>query len=191
MFTRHEWWRRHHLPERSQTRNEYFLARVVPRVRHTRVFVKFKSSCTVCEGNCNAWVHKTCLGLNKQAYDALSESDSPYLCPHCMINKQTQEIDSLKQLVKASTNDLALIKNRSSASGENLNQSSASYNDSGTVTNKDTIAGSSPNRYQTTFNSSMNYPSTDRKFNVIVYGIDENPPNTKRHARLKNDISFS
>ena len=47
VFTRHEWWRRHHLPERSQTRNEYFLARVVPRVRHTRVFVKFKSSCTV------------------------------------------------------------------------------------------------------------------------------------------------
>ena len=47
VFTRHEWWRRHHLPERSQTRNEYFLARVVPRVRHTRVFVKCKSSCTV------------------------------------------------------------------------------------------------------------------------------------------------
>ena len=47
VFTRHEWWRRHHLPERSQTRNKYFLARVVPCVRHTRVFVKFKSSCTV------------------------------------------------------------------------------------------------------------------------------------------------
>ena len=29
------------------------------------------------------------------AYEALSESDSPYLCPRCMINKQTQEIDSL------------------------------------------------------------------------------------------------
>ena len=24
VFTRHEWWRRHHLPERLQTRNEYF-----------------------------------------------------------------------------------------------------------------------------------------------------------------------
>ena len=42
-----------------------------------------------------------------------------------MINKQTQEIDSLKQLVKALTNDLALIKNQSSASGKNLGQSSA------------------------------------------------------------------
>ena len=43
------------------------------------------------------------------AYKALSESDSPYLCPRCMINKQTQEIDSLRQLVKSLTNDLALI----------------------------------------------------------------------------------
>ena len=142
----------------------------------------------LCEGNCNAWVHRTCLDLNKQAYDALSESDSPYLCPHCMINKQTQEINSLKQLVKALTKDLALLKNQPSASGENLGQSSAPRNDSGTVTNKDTIAGTNPNRLQTTSNSSINYPTTDRKFNVIVYGIDENPPNTKRHARLKNDI---
>ena len=120
-----------------------------------------------------------------KAYDALSESDSPYLCPHCMINKQTQEIDSLKQLVKALTNDLALIKNQSSASGKNLGQSSAPRNDSGTVSNKDTTAGTNPNRHQTTSNSNINYPTTDRKFNVIVYGIDENPPNTKRHARFK------
>ena len=34
-------------PSARGQRNEYFLARVVPRVRHTRVFVKFKSSCTV------------------------------------------------------------------------------------------------------------------------------------------------
>ena len=88
----------------------------------------------------------------------------------------------------ALTKDLALLKNQSSASGENLGQSSAPRNDSGTVTNKDTIAGTNPNRHQTTSNSSINYPATDRKFNVIVYGIDENPPNTKRHARLKNVI---
>ena len=46
----------------------------------------------ICEGKCNAWIHSTCLGLNKQNYQALSESDAPYLCPHCMLNKQAQEI---------------------------------------------------------------------------------------------------
>ena len=31
-----------------------------------------------CEGDCQAWVHS---GLNKQAYEALTEENSPYLCP--------------------------------------------------------------------------------------------------------------
>ena len=47
----------------------------------------------ICESKCNARIHRTCLGLNKQNYQALSESDTPYLCPHCMLNKQAQEID--------------------------------------------------------------------------------------------------
>ena len=37
VFTLHEWWRHHHLPERLKTCNEYFKARVVPHVIHTRV----------------------------------------------------------------------------------------------------------------------------------------------------------
>ena len=107
-----------------------------------------------------------------------------------MLNKQTQEIDSLKQLVKTLTNDLTLIKNQLSASRENLGQTSESCDDRGTVTDLNTITGtkSIPNRHQTTSNASTNYPTSDRKYNVIVYGIDENPPNTKRHTRLKNDI---
>ena len=40
----------------------------------------------------------------------------------------------------------------------------------------------------TTFTTGSNHLTTDKKYNVIVYGIDENPPNTKRHVRLKNDI---
>ena len=32
----------------------------------------------------------------------------------------------------------------------------------------------------------MNYP--DKKFNVVVYGIKESPPETKRETRNKNDL---
>ena len=142
------------------------------------------------EGKCNAWTHRICLGFNKQAYEALSESDSPYFCPHCMINKQTQEIDSLKQLVKTLTNDLALIKNQLSASRESLGKNFESCDDRGISTDKNIITEtkSNSNRHQFTSNASPSYFTTDRKYNVIVYGIDENPPNTKRHVRLKNDI---
>ena len=38
---------RHQSPVRSRARSEYFYARAVRVQLHTRVFLKFKSSCTV------------------------------------------------------------------------------------------------------------------------------------------------
>ena len=48
-----------------------------------------------CEGICNAWVHRTCVGLSKQSYEALAEDDTPYLCPHCHMKQQSTVIEGL------------------------------------------------------------------------------------------------
>ena len=48
-----------------------------------------------CEVKCNAWIHRVSIRLRKQSYEALSESESQYLCPHCMLSKQTEEIKDL------------------------------------------------------------------------------------------------
>jgi len=50
----------------------------------------------LCEGECQAWVHRMRVGLNKQTYEALTKEDSPYLCPHCNIGAQTRIIQDLK-----------------------------------------------------------------------------------------------
>ena len=63
-----------------------------------------------CEGKCDAWIHRTCIGLSKQSYEDLSESESPYLCPHCILSKQTKEIEDLKQLVKSLAENLSAAK---------------------------------------------------------------------------------
>ena len=34
-----------------------------------------------CEGTCNAWIHRMCIGLGSMSYEALSEQESPYFCP--------------------------------------------------------------------------------------------------------------
>jgi len=65
-----------------------------------------------CKGQCNTWIHRTCLGLNKKLYEALTGADNPYLCPHCLLNKQSHELDDLRQQVKTLTDDLTLIKNQ-------------------------------------------------------------------------------
>ena len=48
-----------------------------------------------CKGMCNAWVHRTCVGLSKQSYTALTEDDTPYLCPHCSMKQQSSVIQEL------------------------------------------------------------------------------------------------
>jgi len=46
-----------------------------------------------CEGS---WVHRTCVGLSKQSYAALTEdADTPYLCPHCCMKQQSLAIEDL------------------------------------------------------------------------------------------------
>ena len=65
-----------------------------------------------CEGKCDAWIHRTCIGLNKQSYEALSESEPSYLYPHCMLSKQMNEIKDLKQLVKSLAENLSAAKTK-------------------------------------------------------------------------------
>ena len=65
-----------------------------------------------CEGQCNTWIHRTCLGLNNKLYQALTEADDPYLCPHCLLDKQAHELNDLRKQVKTLTDDLAHTKNQ-------------------------------------------------------------------------------
>ena len=48
IVTLHGRFRRHQSPVRSRARSEYFYAHAVRVQLHTRAFLKFKSSCTVC-----------------------------------------------------------------------------------------------------------------------------------------------
>ena len=52
-----------------------------------------------CEGTCNAWIHRMCVGLSSKSYEALTEQESPYFCPQCASINQTKEIEELKELV--------------------------------------------------------------------------------------------
>jgi len=63
-----------------------------------------------CEGTCQVWVHRTCVGLINKLYNVLSESDDPYLCLHCMLCKQNSELTNLKSLAKALSEELLNLR---------------------------------------------------------------------------------
>ena len=63
-----------------------------------------------CEGDCKSWMHRKCVSMSKIIYDKLSNCEEPYLCPNCIITKQTEEITKLKDLVKELTTQLTKLK---------------------------------------------------------------------------------
>ena len=67
-----------------------------------------------CEGDCKSWMHRKCVSMSKIVYDKLSNCEDPYLCPNCIITKQSDEIAELKNLVKNLTSQLTMLKNSSS-----------------------------------------------------------------------------
>ena len=66
-----------------------------------------------CEGECQIWLHRKCVGLTKNAFTLISSSKEPYLCPYCSNNHYKKEINELKELVKSLTDRLSTLEQQS------------------------------------------------------------------------------
>ena len=148
-----------------------------------------------CEGGCKGWLHRKCIGMSKLAYDKLTNSEDPYMCPNCTILKQSQEISELKDLVKNLTSELENVKGLQQQL-TNLEKEPPSVNNKPTIPNTldsdDTSSGTVipvSASLVTQNTSKLSSTQVDRKFNVVIYGILECPKGTKRHDRTKQDLS--
>ena len=65
-----------------------------------------------CEGECQIWLHRKCIGLTKKAFTLIGNSKEPYLCPYCNNIHYRKEINDLKELVKSLTNSLSSLENQ-------------------------------------------------------------------------------
>ena len=129
-----------------------------------------------CEGNCQGWLHRTCAGLSRPAFDNLNES-TPYLCSFCTFTLQYKEICDLKETVKTLTDKIAELEGTQQPQPGSINETPSVA--------VAPIATSS--RTQPTASNQQSAPP-ERKLNVVVYGLDENPSNTTRQDRLQMDV---
>ena len=145
-----------------------------------------------CEGKYDAWVHRPCIGLSKQSYEALSELESPYLCHHCMLSKQTKEIEDLKQPVKSLAENLSAAKNQILVLKANQAESPDQLVIPQNFLQKILL------RLSQTWKSLIVPPlqlpnsasaQADRKFNAVLYGIPECLKGTKKYDQAKQDLA--
>ena len=142
-----------------------------------------------CEGKCNAWLHRTCIGLCN--YMKLLVSQSLHIFVLIVISKQTKEIEDLKHLVKSLAEKLSAAKNKSlvlkaNQAGspkehDNTTERSASAI-SGTDTNMEVTNSTLLQLLPTPLNQirSLNVQA-DRNYNAVLYGIPECSKGIKKY----------
>lgn len=140
-----------------------------------------------CEGSCTAWIHRGCAGLSKAAFKLVCESDKPFFCPNCRLDKQTLELSSLREMVTSLTCDLEALKKLIQPLGT-PSEKPISY--------ASAVNGPSPSQLSQSrspvptlkdlFPSSN--PDTERKFNLIISGIEESQQGVDRHTRQSHDL---
>jgi len=133
-----------------------------------------------CEGSCQGWIHRTCAGVTRPAFEKLEEPGTHYLCSYCTLVSQNKEIKNLANII------------------QNLNTSIVSLTE--TITSlqscvtKQCPTSDQPVNDETNVNGStqktalQDTPQQDRKFNVVIYGIQECSKGTPKHERLNHDL---
>ena len=124
-----------------------------------------------CDGSCQGWLHRQCAGLSKKRFQIIGESSDPFYCPHCMLHRQACEIKDLKETISLLTSRI-----------ESLNPCLSDDQQHKPPPQKEQSSTSAqPSR-------SDNSNSLDRKFNVVIYGINECPRATPRATRINSDV---
>lgn len=131
-----------------------------------------------CEGKCEAWFHRKCAGLSKTAYTMASESESPFYCMYCLQVLHANEIAELKAQISSLTSKVAQF-----LAPEQLQNS---HSDVSTNIQPLRKASESSNRSREEASTKKQFP--DRKYNVVVYGIQECAEGTSKTDRNKHDV---
>lgn len=161
-----------------------------------------KDEALFCAGACQQWLHRYCASVSVKCYTDIKKSNSPFFCFCCSKDQDKREILRLKEHVEHLKRELAELKEslpmaqsgvRGSAEVNQVHhvqpsQAPVVRSGESDATNPNTLRATlSPSTSEAVVNKE-NYHH-DRKFNVIVFGIDECSKGTSKHVRLESDLS--
>ena len=134
-----------------------------------------------CDGICKGWMHRICAGLSKTAFNAASESDDNFFCQYCSSKCMRDEIKALKQKIVSLE---ASLRQHSTNDSQAPTLCAVQTNMDTTSHNKPQVLNSSPPK-----NSSLRNITTDRKYNIVIFGVTESPQGTPRFTRNQHDYT--
>ena len=161
-----------------------------------------KDEALFCSGNCQQWMHRYCASVSVKCYSDITAKDTPFFCFCCQEGKNTLEIATLKETVESLKQEIAALKESLSEAQSEARALSGQQRDSQRSYAAATCSGElSTSSIFTHVSNPLTIPSNrdaaaarpnnhlDRKYNVIVYGVNECPKGTTKHARLESDLN--
>ena len=134
-----------------------------------------------CEGDCQAWLHRKCVGMTRKLYIVLGQSEEAYYCPHCKFNVYQEEINSLKKTIKELSETVSDLKSKV-ASSVTVTPAKKS------LLGSETQSPQAPQPGILVANPTVPHINEDRKFNAVIYGIEECPQKTPRDVHQRTDL---
>ena len=156
-----------------------------------------------CEGACKAWLHRGCAGLSKAAFEAATVSPDPFLCPHCRLVAQSSELSALKSSVDTLSRELSSLKAVVDDLKANVSLSSPPVwvnvpnpTESHSPAQLPTVPFSSLGNHepvkpinQHASKSPVHPISSDKKYSIVLFGVDECRVGISRRDRFHSDLS--
>ena len=146
-----------------------------------------------CDGACQNWIHRQCAGLSKAHFSRLSTSDQPFHCPRCLLSHQSAELRALKKTVEDLSREVLHLKHLILPSTNCGNPPPKPSFPSDRPSQKLQSASSIPSQPSSLPSQQSRSPATyapvDRKFNIIIFGIPEQPQGSSRFMRSQNDFN--
>ena len=145
-----------------------------------------------CEGLCKAWLHRGCAGLSKAAFQLASSSPKPFLCPPCRLVEHASELQTLKCTVSALCEELSALKDclkgiESQTSPPPTNIAPEPVDDSAIAPAP--VTRTDPEHTTERIKKLPHLSFThDKKFNLVIFGVDECPEGTSRSERANSDL---
>ena len=150
-----------------------------------------------CEGACQDWLHRQCAGLSKVNFDAAKASNLPFLCPCCRLSDKSTELSALKATVDELVAEVSKLKSFcSSVTGDNLaslthshSETKAASSSANSVELLHPIKGHPTSQQPQSHHGSKSLSSvSDRKFNIVIFGVSELSDCSSRFLRHDHDF---
>ena len=147
-----------------------------------------------CDGACQEWLHRQCAGLSKAAFSLVRSSSESFHCPRCLIARQSAEIASLKDSVKQLSSEISNLKAMVVSLCE---RDKVPLAESPPTVSPDAVPVSLPRSnesHSTSLQPQSHHGSkslssvSDRKFNIVIFGVSELSDCSSRFLRHDHDF---